>query len=381
MNFHAKAVLPQIPTGSYTALNCTPHQPGIQRMITRRRLLQSCLALPALTAFPAFGQEDDTLNIASLKAGYAQRLKKILSTGVVPYIDIESSCSPDRVDIGDIARSMDQLNIGLMALSSDLRRNQFVRRIHYDNFPQRLLAKHADRFIPIGNGGQPPALTEAAEEFLNAQESAANRKAILMFGEYELRHYPSPRQVQRGDSDRDVDVPMDNPTGHRLFSMSEKTGLSFQIHYEIEDTYLLVLEKMLAQYPKARVIWCHLAQVRYSERAARYSATYVDELIRRFPNLYFDTAFGHADSVYPVSGQRHARVWAGSNSLRPEWLDLIVTHSERFLSALDLGQDRLHRITEFDQKHRQFLSLLPENTRHRVAYRNTWKLLFNEEFS
>jgi hypothetical protein len=67
--------------------------------------------------------------------------------------------------------------------------------------------------------------------------------------------------------------------------------------------------------------------------------------------------------------------------LRPEWLDLIVTHSERFLSALDLGQDRLHRITEFDQKHRQFLSLLPENTRHRVAYRNTWKLLFNEEFS
>lgn len=350
-------------------------------MITRRRLLQSFCVLPSLFVWPASGQTPVGLDVEKLKSVYKQRLKKILASGALPYIDIESSCNPGRVDIRDIAKSLDQLNIGLMALSSDMGRNQFDKGIRYDDFPQRLMAEYADRFIPVGNGGQPPFLTEVADAFLEAQETAARQKAILLFGEYELRHYPSPRQVKRGDTDRDVEVMIDGPTGQRLFSMSEKTGLAFQIHYEIEDRFLPPLEKMLAQYPKARVIWCHVGQVRFSERASQYNAAYVDGLIRRFPNLYFDTAFGDADSVYPVSGQRHSRIWTDRGDIRPEWLEVIVTHPERFLSALDLGQDRLHRIAEFDQKHRHFLSRLPDSTRHMVAYRNTWKLLFGEEFA
>lgn len=350
-------------------------------MISRRRLLQSFCVLPSLCAWPAVGQTRAGLDIEQLKSGYKQRLKKILATGTLPYIDIESSCNPGRVDIRDIAKDLDRLNIGLMALSSDLGRNQFDKRIRYDDFPQRLMAEYADRFIPVGNGGQPPFLTEAADEFLEAQEAAARQKAILMFGEYELRHYPSPRQFKRGDTDRDVEVIIDGPTGQRLFSMSEKTGLAFQIHYEIEDRFLPPLEKMLAQYPKARVIWCHVAQVRFSERASQYNAAYVDGLIRRFPNLYFDTAFGDASSIYPVSGQRHSRIWSDNGDIKPKWRDLIAAHPGRFLSALDLGQDRLHRIAEYDQKHRHFLSLLPESIRHEVGYRNAWKLLFNEEFA
>lgn len=350
-------------------------------MLTRRRLLQTFCALPLLSLPNASGQQADAPDLNRLKTAYAGRLKKILSAGTLPYIDIESSCNPGRVDITEVAQAMDRLNIGLMALSSDLGRNQFDKRIRYDHFPQRLLAAHPDRFIPAGNGGQPPSLTEAAEEFLAAQEAAALQKSILLFGEYEFRHYPSPRQAKRGDSDRDVEVPIDSPTGHRLFGISEKTGLSFQIHYEIEDALLPPLEKMLAQYPKARVVWCHLAQVRYSERAGRFNAAYVDGLCRRFPHLYFDTAFGDAASVYPLSGQRHARVWGDGGDIRPEWRDLIAAHPGRFLSALDLGQDRLHRIAEYDQKHRHFLSRLPEPVQHAVAYRNAWRLLFGEEFA
>ena len=66
---------------------------------------------------------------------------------------------------------------------------------------------------------------------------------------------------------------------------------------------------------------------------------------------------------------------------RSEWRDLIAALPGRFLSALDLGQDRLHRIAEYDQKHRDFLTRLPERSRHEVGYRNAWKLLFNEEFA
>jgi hypothetical protein len=51
------------------------------------------------------------------------------------------------------------------------------------------------------------------------------------------------------------------------------------------------------------------------------------------------------------------------------------------LSALDLGNDRMHRIAEYDQNHRNFLKRLPRETQHQVAYRSAWSLLFGEEFA
>jgi hypothetical protein len=349
--------------------------------LTRRHFIEALCAIPLLTCVPWIGIAKNLPDTSELKVGYAKRIKRILSAGNLPYIDIESSCNSSKVDIDAIAKHMDELNIGLMALSADIGKGQFNKGVRFDNLSERLTAGYPDRFIPVGNGGQPPALTEAPAQFLDAQEEAAHKKEIIIFGEYEFRHYPSPRQVKRGDMDRDVHVPIDGPTGHRVFSMSEKTGMLFQIHYEVEDELLAPLEKMLTQYPKAKVIWCHLAQIRYIERASRYTPEYVDGLIKRFPNLYFDTAFGNATSVYPLSNQRHARVWAIFGGLKSEWRDLIVAHPARFLSALDLGQDRLGRIDEYDSNHRNFLKQLPTETRHRVAYRNAWLLLFGEEFA
>ena len=308
-------------------------------------------------------------------------MKKILAAGNLPYIDIESSCNSTQLTIDFIAKSMDSLNIGLMALSADIGKGKFEKGVRFDNLSERLLASYPDRFIPVGNGGQPPALTEAWAEFLDAQEAAVRKKQMMLLGEFEFRHYPSPRQAKRGEMERDVNIPINGPIGHRLFSMSERTGMPFQIHYEIENELLLPLESMLLEYPKAKVIWCHLAQIRYMERASRYTPGYVDALIQRFPNLYFDTAFGDAGSIYPLSNQRHARVWADDGNLKPEWRDLIVAHPQRFLSALDLGGDRLHQIVDYDWKHRVFLKRLPAETQHQVAYRSSWSLLFGEEFA
>lgn len=349
--------------------------------LTRHRLIRALCALPLLACVPAMGQANNAPAMPDLKAGYAKRLKRILAAGDLPYIDIERSCNSAKLDIEAVARQLDELNIGLMALSADIGAEQFSKGVRFDPLSERLIARYPDRFIPVGNGGQGPGLTEAPEEFLDAQEEAARSQKILLLGEYEFRHYPSPRQAKRGDIDRDVQLPIDGATGHRVFALAEKTGLAFQIHYEVEDALLAPLEKMLAQYPRARVIWCHLAQIRYIERASRYSAAYLDGLIRRFPNLYFDTAFGGANSVYPLSNQRHARVWDAVGGLKSEWLDLIVAHPARFLSALDLGQDRLSQMAAYDRNHRNFLKQLPSETRHRVAYRNAWGLLFGEEFA
>lgn len=350
-------------------------------MLTRRRLIKALCMLPLSVNASAEENRKAPNDLSSLKAGYALRLKKILASGELPYIDIESSCNSRRVDIDFMAKSIDRLNIGLMALSADIGKGQFEKGVRYDNLSEKLIASYPDRFIPVGNGGQPPALVEAPGEFMDAQEVAARSGKIALLGEYEFRHYPSPRQVKRGEMERDVVVPIDGPAGHRVFSLSESTGLAFQIHYEIEDELLPPLEKMLQQYPKAKVIWCHIAQVRYIERASRYTPAYVDSLIRSFPNLYFDTAFGDSRSIYPLSNQRHARVWADNGSLQPEWRDLLVANAKRFLSALDLGGDRLNRIAEYDQNHRNFLRRLPVKTQHQMAYRSAWSLLFGEEFA
>jgi predicted TIM-barrel fold metal-dependent hydrolase len=350
-------------------------------MTNKRHLIKLFCALPLAACLPRIGNAQKISGFSKLKGGYSQRLKNILASGELPYIDIESSCNSTKLNIDSVAKSMDKLNIGLMALSADIGNGQFEKGVRFDNLSERLLTSYSDRFIPVGNGGQGPAWKEATNEFLNAQEVAAKTKQIMLLGEFEFRHYPSPRQVKRGDLDRDEHIPIDGLIGQQVFGISEQTGVPFQIHYEIEDELLVPLEKMLERYPRAKVIWCHLAQIRYMERAARYTPAYVDSLIKRFPNLYFDTAFGGSGSIYQLSNQRHSRVWANDGSLKSEWLDLIVAYPKRFLSALDLGGDRMERIAEWDQNHRNFLKRLPSETQHQVAYRSAWSLLFDEEFA
>jgi predicted TIM-barrel fold metal-dependent hydrolase len=346
----------------------------------RRRILRVIALSPLLLYGAAAVAARQIPPVEHLKAGYRRRMTEMLGRKALPYIDVESSANSDELDIEALAKTMDALDIGLMALSATISSQQYKRGVRYDPLSVRLVERYPERFIPVGNGGVPPAWTQDPEAFVAENESQVRDGNFLMMGEFEFRHYPSPRQVKRGE-DRDVTVPIDGEIGHRLFRLSEASGVSFQIHYEIEDGLLPPLEKMLAAYPKAKVIWCHLAQVRYIERASRYSPAYVEGLIRKFPNLYFDTAFGGPNSVYPLSRQRHARVWAGNGGLRADWLELLVAYPQRFLAALDLGGDRMHRIREWDSNFRYFLNRLPAETQHHVAYRSAWKLLFNEDFT
>lgn len=352
------------------------------KQMPRRRLLLAALTLP-LSVHAQTGPSARAVSPAleQLKAGYAARLNRLLSQGHLPYIDIESSCNSHRLDMAALARQLDDLHIGLMAMSADPDPFNAFSAGQHNRLSEVLVANYPDRFIPVGNGGQPPNTTQYMKAFLDGQEFVAERGDMCLLGEYEFRHYPSPRQVRRGEMFRDVDVAIDGPLGHRLFAMSERLGLAFQIHYEIEDRLLPALESMLAQYPRAKVIWCHLAQIRFQERATQYSASYVAGLIERFPNLYFDTAFADAQSVHPTSQQHHSRVWGANGALSGAWKELIVAYPDKFLSALDLGADRMWQIGEYDRRHREFLRQLPLEVRHQVAYRNAWRLLFSENFS
>lgn len=341
----------------------------------RRRFIQltAGTALAAMAPLPAGAvQPFDPARALPL---YRDRIAAFRRDGVLPVIDIESSYNPVEIDLAAFTRDMDRAGIAMMCLSADQPGKLVEKGQTWSDHALEAWAQYPAHVIPTGNGGNHPAWTRNEAHFLDDNARFVVEHRYPLMGEFEFRHYPSPRQVKKGDLFRDVDIPIDGPSGHRLFAFAERTGIPFQLHYEIEDRLLDPLAGMLAQYPKAKVLWCHLAQIRYAARAERYSPAFLADWLDRFPNLHIDMAFGGPNSIYPVSGERHGRFWDRTE----DWRDLIVAKPWRFLAALDIGGDRMERIEEWMRTLRSVLDTLPPATREIVAYKAGWKLLFGEE--
>jgi hypothetical protein len=341
----------------------------------RRQALISASLISLGLFTPHAAYSNSPFDFSRVRSLYLERLQSIRRLGNIPIIDIESSYNPIDIDLVAFTKSMDRAGIAMMCLSVDQPGKLVAQGSIWSDHAMEAFEKYPGYFIPVGNGGNHPAWTKLPETFLQAQEQKILEHNYPMMGEFEVRHYPSPRQVQRGETFRDVDVPIDGPLMERVFQFSEKTGIPFQIHYEIEDRLLGPLEQMLKKYSKAKVIWCHLAQIRYQQRSTQYSPELISRWLDQYPNLYIDTAFGDAQSNYPPSGERHARYW---NQVK-EWSELIASRPYRFLAALDIGGDRMNRVEEWTRGLRYFLETLPQPFREIVANKAAWKLLFNEE--
>jgi len=336
--------------------------------------------LPESVRIGKHSKADVPFDLGHLKFLWKKRILAIVEDGKLPVIDIESSFNPGKVNAEDYAESMDDNGIALTAFSPQISKKKYKKKgaLWHDG-ARRAVAVDPTRFIPASTAGIYPAFSEEPEEFIDETISMVEQDNYPMMGEFEFRHYMSPRQYKRDETYRDVTVPIDSDVGHKLFAFSERSGISFQIHYEVEDNLLKPLEIMLSQYPNAKVIWCHLAQIRYSDRAKNYGTGYVRKLIEKYPNIYFDLAFGSADSVYPGSDENQAKVWESPGQVKQAWIDLINDYPYRFLAALDIGGDRVHHVSKNTRRLREFISNLSKNTQEIVAYKAAWKLLFNEQ--
>lgn len=328
--------------------------------------------VPEVATMAGEPQASVPFEFEALKRNWRSRIEAIKASGELPVIDIESSFNPGGFNPSLYAKAMDDNSIALTAFSAQGQGWTDAARV--------IVALDPWRYVPTTTAGIPPAWPKDADKFLESTANHVRSDRYPLMGEFEFRHYPSPRQWKRGEGGRDLTVPIDGEWGHRLFRLSEETGASFQIHYEIEDALLPPLEKMLKQYPRAKVIWCHLAQIRYSNLSTIYGPAYVRKLIENYPNIYFDTAFGGPNSRYPASGEFHATVWdRKAGGIKKEWAELISDHPWRFLAALDIGGDRMDALPDHAQNLHRFLRALPPKIAEIVAYKAAWKLLFNED--
>jgi len=315
--------------------------------------------------------------IETFKSLWKERIQAIRSQNIVPLVDVESSFNPKTFDPLDYAKMMDEHGVALIAFSPQVTGFEKEKKVWNDT-GRFLMKVDPYRYVPTTPAGIYPAWTKEPLLFIQETILKSESDGYPLLGEFEFRHYPSPRQVERGEMYRDVAIPIESEAAHLLFSFSQRTGKSFQIHYEIEDELLAPLEKMLATYPGAKVIWCHLAQIRYQTRAKLYSPTYVKTLLERYPNLYFDLAFGDSRSKYKPSGEYHATIWERGTTLKNEWKELIEAYPYRFLMAFDIGGDRHDELPKKVTVARETLQNFSPKTQEIVAYKAFWKLVFNE---
>jgi predicted TIM-barrel fold metal-dependent hydrolase len=335
---------------------------------------------------------------SDLEAKWHARLISFLDKGVIPLIDLESSISrkqaeDDLIEPKTLAK-MDELGVALIAFDANQApsgKGEPSQGYRWGYHMHEVVNAHPDRFILTGNSGISKNWRTQQSGMIEQTESQMRSGNYAIMGEFEFRHYVSQGECKEGRFDREVNIPLDAPNGHRLFALSSETGIPFLIHNEPEDAALDALEKMLGAYPKAKVIQAHFGQIRDPGRQKRFTPDYVQHLLRTYPNLFFDISVGEPGRVYNCQGQRllDTVIWtkttfSQSDTLDPAYKSIFVDFSDRFVAGMDYGggRPRLARFWEERVKNlRLILRDLPDEAKHNIAYRNSWKLLTGHEFA
>lgn len=321
----------------------------------------------------AWGQAGDLSSREASLAGWRRRIRQILERKRLPIIDVEATYVAGRTNIAYMIDQMNELEVAQIAFApANAATSQQALDLHRE---------YPEYFIPTSNSGEFPRWWNDPVAFLAGVRRELTTGQYYLMGEHEFRHYPSPEQVAAGQTVRDITIPLDGPAGEALFRLSEDTGLVFQLHYEIEDRLLPALETMLARYPKARLIWCHTAMVRYPQRASSYTPDYVRGLLERFGGLHFDLAIPDPAHVYKPSGERDSTLFSNGR-LDGRWQAVIERHPDRFLAASDYRPPVEQQYRDNILRQRALiLDVLSEPSRHQVAYGNAWRLLTGERWT
>lgn len=347
--------------------------------------LGTSLPLPAIPAEAPVAPKHER---AALEQLWRARLQSFLDRGVLPLIDLESSLPRREGEtyLPAAMQEMDRLGLALVAFDGYQAPKEKGDGDGYrwGYYIHEIVNAHPDRFILATNGGTNPNWLKQGDDFIAQVERQVRGGHYPIMGEFDFRHYMSSHQCRGGSTDRDNDIPLNGKNGHRLFRLSEETGVAFVVHLEPEDEPLKALEEMLRTYPRAKVIVAHFGQIRHPEKETRFGPELVRRLLTAYPNLYYDISTGWPGRRYACnSNVLDTVIWEHSgvsqtDTLRPEYKAIMSEFSARFVVGTDYGGGRpplpqfLHqRVANI----RVILRDLPETAKHDIGYRNAWLLL------
>jgi predicted TIM-barrel fold metal-dependent hydrolase len=171
-----------------------------------------------------------------------------------------------------------------------------------------------------------------------------------------------------------------------VFELSNETGIPFLLHHEAEDELLPELERMLAKYPKAKVIWCHVGRNRNPTTWKKFKkADAVRDFLTKYPNLYFDFLASKPGSKYHGTGYIEGIMYDVSSwdafSLKPEWKKVIEEFPNRFVLGSDINTGRFDNYDRVMDTYRNvILKGVRKDVAEKIAFKNAWKLMTREDW-
>lgn len=356
------------------------------------------LALLAACGSSGSGCSDNCGDDTDPLAGKKDRIQWLLSQDVIPIIDVQTTLTEEKMnqDFPGALTVMDDLGIAQIAFEGKQapRQSSDQQGYRWSYHINDLVAQYPDYFFLTANGGNNKNWAQQKDNdrsYIVQLEQEIRTGAYKLMGELEFRHYMSSAQCLAGRTDRDVTVPIDSANGHRVFQLSHDSGVPFVIHYEPENALLSSLETMLDTYPNAKVIWAHFGQLRKPLLMTDFGPALVERLLTDHPNLYFDISTGAPNRLYHCSsgsynlvGILDTVIWEDdglgdqTDTIKPGYLTLFESYSDRFVSAADYGGNR-PAFSQFYTARTANLRLimrdLSDTAKHNISYKNAWYLL------
>ena len=308
-------------------------------------------------------------------AQFEATLRSFLARGVLPIIDVEHHWGGKK-PVEELLAKMDKNGVALTWVGQNERVGSANALAMHAQYPGRLVPTIIHGDGPRWHGQDWTLIEELRRDALSGRYFA--------MGEFEARHYVS------STNNRDVHLPLDSPYFESVFALAQESGLPFLVHHEAEDALLPEMERMLAKYPGATVVWCHVGRNRKPGTWTTFpTPDGVRAFIARYPNLHFDLNQAKPGGTYEPTGQVDAVLYEKSGSvlgredwtLSPAWKRLLEEHPDRFLIGTDVNTGRWDGYDRVVDTFRSLiLSALSRPAAEKIAWKNAWRLMGGGEW-
>jgi len=285
---------------------------------------------------------------------------------------------------------MDQLGINTMILMPTPQTVNQKNQHDIDDY-KSIVKRYPGRFAMLAGGGTLNIMIQEAVSkgsVTNAMKSQFEKQAetlldqgALGFGEMTAEH------LSMNPTHPYVAVQPDHELFLVLADIAAKHDVPLDIHMEAvpydmplpqrlkkmrnnPDTLkanINAFERLLSHNPKAKIIWVHAGW----DNTGKWTCELSNRLLNKYPNLYM--------SIRVVPKNIPSRPLDESNQIKKEWLELVVTHQDRFIIGSDQfympqtgGQG--HPSKDSSKKTIEFVSKLPEDVAKKVGYENAISL-------